>query len=175
MSEPDPKTTLREFREYVASSHESHSKIAGRIGVSQWAIWNWLTGKQPPAAKSLVRLRAFLDAEAKRALQGDGIRPLNRYHTKSSNPFSKCNTLDFVRSAEKGAGRDPQTRCWLVSGRLPEVWSERTDARRTPKALRAWNGREFRDGTGALWGGGRALMPKSRIRHSKASIPMAGF
>ena len=43
--------TLREFHEYVASSHESHSKIAARIGVSQWAIWNWLTVKQHPAAK----------------------------------------------------------------------------------------------------------------------------
>jgi hypothetical protein len=70
MNQPDPKTTLREFHEYVASSHESHSKIAARIGVSQWAIWNWLTGKQPPAARSLVRLPAFLDAEAKRPLQG---------------------------------------------------------------------------------------------------------
>jgi len=46
MTEPDPKTTLREFREYVASSHESHGKIAARIGVSQWAIWT--KSKLPP-------------------------------------------------------------------------------------------------------------------------------
>jgi transcriptional regulator with XRE-family HTH domain len=93
MSEPDPKTTLREFREYVASSHESHSKIAARIGVSQWAIWNWLTGKQPPAAKSLVRLRAFLDAEAKRALQGDGIRPVEPV------PYKVIKTVQQVQYA----------------------------------------------------------------------------
>jgi hypothetical protein len=34
MRDPDPKTTLREFREYFASSYEAKHKIAGRIGVS---------------------------------------------------------------------------------------------------------------------------------------------
>jgi DNA-binding XRE family transcriptional regulator len=51
MSEPDPKTTLREFREYFASSHESQNKIASRIGVSQWTVWGWLAGKHYPKAQ----------------------------------------------------------------------------------------------------------------------------
>jgi transcriptional regulator with XRE-family HTH domain len=56
MRDPDPKTTLREIREYFASSHESERKIAARIGVSQTTIWAWLAGKQHPAAESVARL-----------------------------------------------------------------------------------------------------------------------
>jgi len=34
MSEPDPKTTLRELREYFARSYEPQNKLAARIGVT---------------------------------------------------------------------------------------------------------------------------------------------
>jgi hypothetical protein len=34
MSEPDPKTTLREFREYFAITYEANHNIATRIGVT---------------------------------------------------------------------------------------------------------------------------------------------
>jgi transcriptional regulator with XRE-family HTH domain len=70
MRDPDPKTTLRELREYFTSSHESQRKIAAHIGVSQTTIWAWLAGKQHPAAESVARLRVFFDAEAKRLAQG---------------------------------------------------------------------------------------------------------
>jgi hypothetical protein len=51
MSEPDPKTTLRELQEYFAISHESPGKIATRVGVSQSTIWSWLAGKRYPKAQ----------------------------------------------------------------------------------------------------------------------------
>jgi hypothetical protein len=175
MSEPDPKTTLREFREYVASSHESHSKIAARIGVSQWAIWNWLTGKQPPAAKSLVRLRAFLDGEAKRALQGDGIRPVEPVPYKVIKPVQQVQYARLCPFCRKERGEIRKLGAGSFQGVCPKCGARGPTREGHQEALRARNGREFRDGTGALWGGGRALMPKSRIRHSKASIPMAGF
>ena len=34
MSEPDPKTTLRELHEYFARSYEPQNKLAARMGVT---------------------------------------------------------------------------------------------------------------------------------------------
>jgi len=52
MSEPDPNTTLREFKEYVDLSYELPRMIAGRIGVSKATIWDWLSGRNQPKPKS---------------------------------------------------------------------------------------------------------------------------
>ena len=38
MTDPDLKTTLREFKEYLALSYESPLTIAARIGVSQATV-----------------------------------------------------------------------------------------------------------------------------------------
>jgi transcriptional regulator with XRE-family HTH domain len=84
MSEPGLKTTLREFQEYLDLSYESPREFAARIGVAKetiWyvakeTIWYWLSGRRQPKAKSLAKLRRFLDQEAKRPAQGDGIRPV---------------------------------------------------------------------------------------------------
>jgi transcriptional regulator with XRE-family HTH domain len=70
MSEPDPKTTLREFQEYLDLSYESSREIAARIGVAQRTIWAWLAGKSQPKAHSLAKLRRFLDNEAQAAGSG---------------------------------------------------------------------------------------------------------
>jgi len=79
MSEPDPVTTLREFKGYVDRSFESPGKIAARVGVTYSTIWAWLVGKYRPGVKSLPRLRAFLDGEAKRPVQ-----------VTESNRLSRC-------------------------------------------------------------------------------------
>jgi transcriptional regulator with XRE-family HTH domain len=52
MTEPDLKTTLREFKEYLALSYESPGEIAERIGVSKATIWEWLAGRRRPKAQS---------------------------------------------------------------------------------------------------------------------------
>jgi transcriptional regulator with XRE-family HTH domain len=70
MSEPDPKTTLREFKEYVDLSYERASTIAKRIGVAQRTIWVWLSDKSQPKAKSLAKLRRFLDKRSQAAGSG---------------------------------------------------------------------------------------------------------
>ena len=57
MSDPDPKTTLREFREYIASSYVANHKIAGRIGVRVKTFADWLIGYREPTGKSLSKLR----------------------------------------------------------------------------------------------------------------------
>src|SRR5258708_1317873 len=86
MNEPDPKTTLREFQEYLDLSYEPPREFAARIGVAKETIWYWLSGRRQPKAKSLMKLRRFLDAEAKRPLQGDGIRPIETVPYKIIKP-----------------------------------------------------------------------------------------
>ena len=142
MSEPDPKMTLREFHEYVASSHESHSKIAARIGVSQWAIWNWLTGKQPPAAKLLVRLRTFLDAEAKRPVQGDGIRPIERLPFKIIKPIQQVRYARLCPFCRKERGKIRKLGAASFQGACPKCGATGPKRESHQAALRAWNGRE---------------------------------
>jgi transcriptional regulator with XRE-family HTH domain len=104
MSEPDSKTTLRELREYVDLSYEPPREFAARIGIAKETIWYWLSGRRQPKAKSLGKLRTFLDAEAKRALQGDGIRPVEPVPYKIIRPCSALSVLP------EGAGQDSQAR-----------------------------------------------------------------
>jgi transcriptional regulator with XRE-family HTH domain len=142
VSEPDPKMTLREFHEYVASSHESHSKIAARIGVSQWAIWNRLIGKQPPTAKSLMRLRAFLDAEAKRPLQGDGIRPIEPVPYKIIRPAQQVRYARLCPFCRKEPGKIRKLGADSFQGVCPTCGATGPTRESHQGALRAWNGRE---------------------------------
>ena len=173
--DPDLKTTLREFREYVALSYESPREIAARIGVKQATIGDWLSGRHPPKPTSLAKLRRFLDAEAKRPLQGDGIRPVEPVPYKIIRPLQQVRYARICPFCRKARGEIQSIGRKRFQGTCPKCGATGPKREGHQEALRAWNGREFRDGTGALWGGGRALMPKSRIRHSKASIPMAGF
>jgi transcriptional regulator with XRE-family HTH domain len=118
MSEPDLKTTLREFKEYLALSYESPREIAARVGVAQRTIWVWLSDKSQPKAKSLAKLRRFLDQEAKRPAQGDGIRPIEPVPFKIIKPIQrvrdarlftdKCpvsNPPKIRKGSEKGCAR----------------------------------------------------------------------
>ena len=89
MTEPDLKTTLREFHEYFARSYEPPREFAARIGVAKETIWYWLSGRRQPKAESLMKLRRFLDAEAKRPLQGDGIRPVETAPYKIIRPIQQ--------------------------------------------------------------------------------------
>jgi hypothetical protein len=175
MSDPDPKTTLREFREYFDLSCESSLEIAARIGVVKWTIWDWLAGKSQPKTKSLAKLRRFLDEEAKRPAQGDGIRPIEPVPYKIIRPIQQVRYARICPFCRKARGKIRELGATSFQDVCPKCGATRPRREGHQEALRAWNVREFRDGTGALWGGGRALMPKSRIRHSKASIPMAGF
>ena len=89
MTEPDPKTTLREFQEYLDLSYESPREFAACIGVAKETIWYWLSGKRQPKAKSLAKLRRFLDEEAKRPVRGDGIRPIEIVPYKIIRPLQQ--------------------------------------------------------------------------------------
>jgi transcriptional regulator with XRE-family HTH domain len=141
MSKPDQKTTLREFHEYVALSYESPIKIAARIGVKQATTGDWLSGRYQPNAKSLAKLRRFLDEEAKRPAQGTGSGRSSLYRSKSSSQPSKCDTLGFVRSAGKRGARSVSSA--LLHSRAPA----RSAARPAPrdKVTRKPSGRGMGD------------------------------
>jgi hypothetical protein len=59
MSEPDLKTTLREFHEYFARSYEPHRAIAERIGVAKATILG-LVRRQKPTEGPIIGARAKL-------------------------------------------------------------------------------------------------------------------
>ena len=123
MSDIDPKTTLREFKEYVATSFESPHKLAARVGVRQ-STFDWLAGKHYPTGKSLAKLSAFLDAEAKRQPHGNGIRPIERMPERQSE-HAPSNTPAFgggiPRSSLPHASRVKPT-----SAPLPCGWLHKT-------------------------------------------------
>ena len=105
MTDPDLKTTLREFKEYFDLSCESSREIAARIGAVQWTIWDWLAGKSQPKAKTLAKLRGFLDEEAKRPTQGDGIRPIETVPYKIIRPLQQVRYARICPFCRKARGK----------------------------------------------------------------------
>jgi transcriptional regulator with XRE-family HTH domain len=63
---------MREFPEYFASSHESLSKLPKRARITNVTLRDLLSGNRQPAAKTLAKLRRFLDVEGKRNRAGTG-------------------------------------------------------------------------------------------------------
>jgi len=136
--DPDLKTTLREFREYVTLSYELPSEIAARIGLTQPRIWDWLAGKSQPKAKSLMKLRRFLDAEAKKPLQGDGIRPVEPVTVQNHQTHSASPIRSALPVLPESARPDSQAGCRFVPGGMPQVWS---DLGRSGRAIKKRSGR----------------------------------
>src|SRR5882762_3230625 len=105
MLDPDLKTTLRQFQEYLDLSYESPREFAARIGVAKETIWYWLSGRRQPKEKSLGKLRRFLDAEEKRPLQGDGIRPIGGVPYKIIKPLQQVRYARICPFCRKARGK----------------------------------------------------------------------
>jgi transcriptional regulator with XRE-family HTH domain len=144
MSEPDLKTTLREFKEYIDLSYESPREIAARIGVTQPRIWVWLAGKSQPKAKSLAKLRRFLDNEAKRPAQGDGIRPVEPVPYKIIRPLQQVRYARLCPFCRKARGKIRKLGVASFHGSCPKCGATGPKREGHQEALRAWNGRENR-------------------------------
>jgi transcriptional regulator with XRE-family HTH domain len=142
MTEPDQKTTLREFKEYVALTYESPREIAARIGVKQATAGDWLSGRYQPNAKSLAKLRRFLDCEAKRPAQGDGIRPVEPVPYKTSRPVSQVRYARLCPFCREARGKILKLRAALFQGTCPKCGATGPKRQSHQGALRAWNGRE---------------------------------
>ena len=142
MSKPDQKTTLREFHEYVALSYESPIKIAARIGVKQATTGDWLSGRYQPNAKSLAKLRRFLDEEAKRPAQGDGIRPIEPGPFKIVKPAKQVRYARLCPFCRKARGKIRKLGVASFQGACPKCGATGPRRQGHQEALRAWNGRE---------------------------------
>ena len=142
MSEPDQKMTLREFHEYVATSHDSPGKIAADIGVTQATIGHWLSGRHPPKATSLAKLRRFLDLEAKRPAQGDGIRSVETVLYKITRPIQQVRYARLCPFCRKARGKIRKLGAGSFQGLCPKCGATGPKREGHQEALRAWNGRE---------------------------------
>ena len=142
MSDPDPKTTLREFREYFASTYEANNKLASRIGVRVKTLLDWLTGKYEPNHDSLAKLRAFLNAEAKRNATGDGIRPIERVPLKIVLPLRKLHYARLCPFCRKARGKIRSVSRKQFQGVCPKCGASGPARESQQEAIRAWNGRE---------------------------------
>jgi hypothetical protein len=142
MSKPDQKTTLREFHEYVALSYESPIKIAARIGVKQATTGDWLSGRYQPNAKSLAKLRRFLDEEAKRPAQGDGIRPVETVPYKIIRPVQQVRYARLCPFCRKERGKIRKLGAASFQGVCRRCGASGPKRESHQNALRAWNGRE---------------------------------
>ncbi len=142
MSEPDLKTTLREFKEYLDLSYESPREFAARIGVAKETIWYWLSGRRQPKAPSLAKLRRFLDAEAKRPPQGDGIRPTETVPYKIIKPIQRVRYARLCPFCRKAKGKIRKLGAASFQGVCPQCGASGPKRGGHQEALRAWNGRE---------------------------------
>src|SRR5258708_26221118 len=142
MSEPDPKTTLREFKEFVTLRYESPGEIAAGVGVAQRTIWVWLSDKSQPKAKSLAKLRRFLDSEAKRPAQGDGIRPVETVPYKITKPLQQVRYARICPFCRKARGKIRKLGAASFQGACPKCGASGPKRGGHQEALRAWNGRE---------------------------------
>jgi transcriptional regulator with XRE-family HTH domain len=143
MTDPDPKTTLREFKEYVTLSYESPGEIAARVGVAQRTIWVWLSDKSQPNPKSLAKLRRFLDSEAKRPAQGDGIRPIEIVSYKITKPLQQVRYARICPFCRKARGKIRKLGAASFQGACPKCGATGPKRQSQQEALRAWNGREY--------------------------------
>jgi transcriptional regulator with XRE-family HTH domain len=136
MSEPDPKTTLREFHEYFARSYEMPRTIAERIGIAKATIWDWFAGRCQPKARSLAKLRRFLDNEAKRPAQGDGIRPLEPVRYKIIRPLQQVRYARLCPFCRKARGKIRKLGADLFQGVCPKCGATGPKRGSHQKALR---------------------------------------
>lgn len=141
MNQSDPKVTLRDFHEYVATPATTRpARSLSDIGVAQPTIWSWLAN----ANRKPSHWRSFGDFWMPRRggrLRATASGRLNPYRTKLSGPFRKCATLASVRSAEKRM-ENIQAASWKTfQGVCPKCGAMGPKCEGRHEALRAWNRR----------------------------------
>ena len=135
------RKTLREFREYFASTYEANHKLAARIGVTVKTFADWLSGEREPMGKSLSKLRAFLNAEARRTA-GDGIRPIERVPFKIIQPAKQVRYARLCPFCRKTRGKIRSVSRKQFQGVCPKCGASGPARESQQGAIRAWNGRE---------------------------------
>ena len=106
--------------------------------MTQGTLLSWLIAKFHSSAKSLAKLRAFLNAAAKRQPQGDGIRPIEHEPFKIIRPAQQVRYARLCPFCRKERGKIRKLRATSFQGILPKEWSDRPEA---GKAIRKRSGR----------------------------------
>ncbi len=109
---------------------------------TQRTIWVWLSDKSQPNAKSLRKLRRFLDNEAKRPAQGDGIRPVEPVPYKITRPLQQARYARICPFCRKARGKIRKLGAALFQGACLKCGATGPTREIHQEALRAWNGRE---------------------------------
>jgi transcriptional regulator with XRE-family HTH domain len=65
LSREEAAKVIRRLKEFANLSYESEATIAAKVGVSEYALNGWLSGKIKPRFESLLRVRAFLNRQPK--------------------------------------------------------------------------------------------------------------
>jgi hypothetical protein len=74
---------IRRLKEYVNLSYDSEATIAAQIGADEGALNGWLVGKVKPTFQSLLKIRDFLNSQAKTR---GGIAPFGYAPIRGNNP-----------------------------------------------------------------------------------------
>jgi hypothetical protein len=139
MSKPDPETTLREFCEYFASSYEALGKLAARIGVTHLTLADMLANSRRPLSRTIAKLRAFLDGEAKRNAGGNGIKPTEPVPVKIRKPTRYSLYMRLCPFCRKARGKIQSSRK-RFQGVCPSCGAIGPKRESEQLARRAWNG-----------------------------------
>ena len=89
-----------------------------------------------------MRLLTFLDAEAKRPVQGDGIRPIERVPFKITKPISQVRYARLCPFCRKERSKIRKLGAASFQGVCPKCGASGPKREGHQQALRAWNGRE---------------------------------
>ena len=93
-------------------------------------------------AKTMVKLRAFLDAEAKRHSGGNGIKPTEPVPMKILKPTRYSLYTRLCPFCRKAQGKIQSVRRKRFQAVCPKCEASGPKKESHQQALRAWNGRE---------------------------------
>jgi len=110
------------------------------VGVTQSTASGWLAGKRLPMPTTLAKLRTFLNAEAKRNVAGDGIKPIEPVRLRIARPVQQLRYARLCPFCRKARGKIQLTGRKQFQGVCPKC--EATGPKRGSEqvARRAWNG-----------------------------------
>src|SRR5258707_8547457 len=139
MTEGDPIATLREFREYFASSYGSLRNLAKQVGITNVTFRDLLSGNRQQTARTLAKLRNFLDAEAKRNRAGNGIKPTEPMPIRTIKTAALFTMRGFAPFCRKACGEIRPISRKQFQPICPKCGASGPKRGSHQDALRAWN------------------------------------
>src|SRR3979411_3287926 len=79
------------------------------VGGTQSTASGWLAGKRPPMPTPLGTQRTFLNAEAKRNVAGDGIKPIEPVRLRIARPVQQLRYARLCPFWRKARGKTQLT------------------------------------------------------------------